>query len=348
MFNVNVYELALADNGYWGGSNTPNFHKLKREGVLLPQTHWKKFKVYGTTSGHGYLKLGSVSSYYEYERDATPYTHWLLTEQRLNSLIPTNPSRFITDAAAAIYSSGHDMLTFLAELTSVYRMFRGVVPKLAHIITTNPRRLSLRAYTGLWLEGRYGWRTLMYDLQDLHDAVTSHKDSVQRISKSCGMTYGQSESNAWTESGTYYYTDHIWNDAIKVGVRGNVVADIAVPRFRYDVTITGWELIPFSFVVDWVIGVGRAIAAAAFVRTAVAYAASYGYVIDVTRMYESTRRKKTALAVDFNQTGSSSAQLLVRIPSLVPLIPSPRLRMDAFKVADLLALIIQAVTSRRK
>jgi hypothetical protein len=152
-------------------------------------------------------------------------------------------------------------------------MFKGAATRWLNLV----RGLSFGKASKLWLEARYGWRTLIYDLEDLNDAIRNFDDKRKRWSERAGTSYQTVTTSSTNISGAYF--NIIRNNTLywDVSVRGSVVADIQLQRFRANPIQTAWELIPYSFVLDWFIGVGDALSAIHFLASQERYQASGGY-----------------------------------------------------------------------
>jgi hypothetical protein len=123
---------------------------------------------------------------------------------------------------------------------------------------------------------------------------------------------------------------------------GAVTADIEVPQFQFNPLQTGWELIPFSFVVDWFLSIGKTLSAMSFLYYQTNYSASYGLQVKVNRTFSlEDEITNPAVSGDRWQTGWSITEMKRRIPCELPYLPHIRFRLDGFKVLDLLALIAQ-------
>lgn len=126
----------------------------------------------------------------------------------------------------------------------------------------------------------------------------------------------------------------------EISLRGSVTADINPPRFQLNPVITGWELIRFSFIIDWFVQVGTWLEAMSFLVFSTNYTASYGY--KVTREVNCTMTD-----VVFNATSSgshegyalSTGELTWRIPSTVSHLPTIRVNVNTPKMIDLWALL---------
>lgn len=248
---------------------------------------------------------------------------------------------YVQKAAAAIYSSGWDALTFITEIGQLRRMLSGVAKKFDKLSTgRRPDELY-----NLWLEGRYGWRTLMYDIRDLHEVLTRVKDRRSRYRETKGHQSSGMQSDSGNDNNANIIGGYASSISWVLNQRGTVVADIDVPDLQFNPVTTAWEVTRLSFVVDWLLNVGQALEAASFLLAARSYASCGGFRVDLT---VNTSTYFVANAGSNNNgflTGSCSGTVtcLGRVPMAVSALPRQKLRLDAFKVIDLLALVAQRI-----
>jgi hypothetical protein len=339
---------------YCRGWDIPDFHRRRKRGELLPQTPWDQIEIYGSASGYYSSTQGTpaggphttVQRYYsDTAGDWTlslPST-WRVTEEEVSELIPAAYDMYVTEAAAKIYSSGYDALTAIAELTEVRAMFTSAAKKLWHL--DFPK--NWKTLVSAWLEGRYGWRTFFYDLISLNEAIRNFDETRTRFSERSGNTHTTSVLSSTTIDHSTWGYDLVQNTTSKISMRGSVVADIVVPKFQFNPLQTGWELIPFSFVIDWFVNVGSALAAINFVTFSTKYSASKGYKISICRETATANiwynGGKAFDFLDFNfwMNARSEGTIEKRVPCGVPILPSSIVKLNAWKVADLLALLSQ-------
>lgn len=343
------------------GQDLSNFHSRVRSGQLIPQTLYSYFTSEG--SGRGRINHtfdnGSYTNVMQSTGDSwcPNNSYWYMTlpsdlaywRPEHDSIVP-----YVQDAAAKIYDSGHDTLTFIAELADVRRLFGSFLKKLLDVVKgVPPHKVGASWYqffkgaSSEWLSIRYGWRTLIYDVKEINDLLTNFDDKRTRYSERAGHTYSYSDSDSWVDEGSVYQWTHSLHTNVKVGVLGSVVADIVVPKLQFDIIQTGWEKLPFSFVVDWAFSVGSMLGALRFLSLQTDYAASFGYRLEVTRTYS-----KEITAVynsyytpedDYKEEGASLSTLNERFPCSIPKLPRLRVNMNEWKALDLLALIIQHI-----
>jgi len=330
-------------NRYTGWS-IPDFHRRAMRGELLPHTPWRKFTSEGNSTGeYSWTTTGGTS--YWYDGNYPAFSDWQLAETDLDALVPWHTYRYVQEAAAKIYSQGFDALTFIAELKDLRRQFADLAKKLRHVKLPK----NWKGASSEWLSIRYGWRPLIYDLIGIDKAIKNLNDKRTRYSERAGynnsVTYYNTREQSWAN-----WTNIISvQDEITVRERGSVVADIEVPAFQFNPLQTGWEIIPFSFVVDWFVSVGKSLSAVSFLTTQSKYSASIGHRIEVKRTMEVESYDYSAVVASggFTQSGSCEASLEVRVPCRVPIHPFPALRLDSLKILDLVGLVAQRLKTRR-
>lgn len=328
------------------GVRTPGWKRMMNEGVLLPMTPWDRIEIDArlNVGTRHWCDLGNNQHYAYLPHAWCPndialvgdwhFVNWMSYVGELDF------QYYVQKAAAAIYSSGWDALTFIAELKQLRRMLSGIGTKLDRLAKgRNPGELH-----DLWLEGRYGWRTLMYDIRDLHGALAQANARRTRYREAKGFT----SSGSW-DSGIFTHNSAIiakWSSSLSwtANLRGTVVADIDIPDFQFNPVTTAWEVTKLSFVLDWLLNVGQALEAASFLLMVKDYRACGGYRVDFD-VDGSTWLDgvSSSLIVDAVQTGSyrGTVTIIKRVPTSVSAYPRMKLRLDEFKIIDLLALIRQ-------
>lgn len=333
------------------GHDVSDFHRLKRSGKLVPMTPFTQFSARGEASGT-YNQLYDTGSFTNHQHCHTNWVPdsvlttvgpwYILGHEQIQSYLPEKNDCIVyaQEAAAKIYGSGHDTLTFLAELADVRRLFLKSGGRLLGMKLPS----NLKNVSSNWLAARYGWRTLIYDLQDLNKAIQKLSSGRDRLKDRAGFTTTRTD----TETKDIVYTSvtrvHTRTDNITIGLRGNVVADVDVPQFQVNPLQTGWELIPFSFVLDWFVSVGKAIAAWSFLALRPDYVACCGYSVKVIRTYTmQSVGWATSWSGTTGFTSTVQAERVRRYPCNIPLIPRIRVNMNPYKVLDLLGLIAQRI-----
>lgn len=332
----------MLNNRYLLGYNIPEFHSRVRRGELLPKTPYQQFHLFGTSSGvydvwHQTTKLQHTypaENKYFYVGD-----EWKVSEEELQEYIPVVRPELCQRAAANIATAGHDTLTFIAELKPTIQMFKNLVTRiLSRDIPRNKRMVGSD-----WMEGRYGYRTLIYDLQDLNESIKKlSKARKDRVSKNSKFLDSNSSEEAWITNHVIGTRHHTRSTNVEICEIGSVTADIFVPAFFANPILTAWELVPYSFVIDWLINVGQAIGALTFLTMSRSFSASWGYKISIHRQYQRKVASWNASYWGQNyESCSCNAVLTYRYPVTISRQPQINLRLDTSKVVDLLVMLSQ-------
>lgn len=344
------------------GHDTPRFHERVRLGELIPHTPFKSFTkdlsmsggidvhYHRSSNGHDYRQFSEGSRGF-YSLDGQ------ITESSLAALVPTNIGKYVQTAAAKIYGSGFDALTFIAELSEIKSLFSGAIWRLLRRPASSIRTLKqlglrsrdipkhFRTLSNEYLSVRYGWRPLFNDMFSILKLVETYNDKTKtRIRARSGNPMSVSNDTAINESEFEFYLRTVErNTKTEISVNAHVVADIEVPKLQFNLIQTGWEVIPLSFVIDWFVTVGKSISAASFLMHQSQYVASYGYKIkqSITENQYISGTKSGFISGYDKHTIAGSATLKVRVPAPVPLTPSITVNLNTYKILDLVALMVQ-------
>lgn len=328
---------------YHKGYDNNHYHARLRRGEIIPYTTWNQNES-SASFGQPYYHIKRNSDGAEWYHNAIPESwgiQWyrpdastLMKDFGVNSFDPAVVQ--LQKAAASIYSRGWDALTFFAELHKTVRMFKDVVQKLRSAASS---REALNA----WLEGRYGWRILMYDIIDINKALRNVDGGRTRFKKRNGES--EKLTSISYETVTFSSVEMVFKyvDTVNISYRGSVIADIKAPDVQLNLPITLWEIVPYSFVLDWVVNVGRWLEALSFLALTSNYAAAWGIKFDHTRTttVQSITAQSGYSEAELDFAATSQCSYVVRTPSVIPTTPLVSVNIDAFKVMDLVALLMQ-------
>lgn len=335
----NYTNVSTIDRETMTGVDIGEYYAKKRRGELLPMNEFTHCKIKGSSSSSPASATGGSSPQYVITGlRAINWANWTVTEAELANIADQyrdDAEHFVNIAAAKIYGRGHDTLTMLAELHKVARMFRNAVGTLSNL-------LKGRDIAQAWLEYRYGWRLLYFDIVDIQKALSQIDGEMKRFKERVGYSIDSQLTRTsvpydWaTQHGSYDVVDEY-----DVSVRGAVVADINPPEFRFNPLTTSWELVRFSFIVDWFLDIGSWLEALSFLTIASDYVAAGGVKVTFRRKIENHQCVPDSpyLSVTGDWTSDVSGEYVVRTPASVGKFPQPLINLDAFKVMDLLALI---------
>jgi len=349
------------------GEDIKDYHKKIRNGELLPVTNWTQYEitnnvgisindtrriVNGVHNGSGTL-LNDV--FYD-AAHTVPYRglghHDILTPEALDSFIDVN--RFgpnvVDRAVIKLTVAKHDTLTSIAELGKTVNLFRNAGKSLGKLLQDN----SPKRWADLWLEGRYGWRTLQYELDSVENALRH----IDKSSPFWRAVVGSFEDVNYNHESTYktFNTDYTYKSLVQgnVSYRGIAVGQRKPPSFGFNIPKTAWELVPFSFVVDWFVNVGDTIDLfAGHMATQGQYVSGLGVQADLSLQYDLSNKIPTPTSsnwYNWNSSYSSTAtgSVTKRLPFAVTFTPQLNVNLDAYKVADLTALVVQQISKPRR
>jgi hypothetical protein len=249
-------------------------------------------------------------------------------------------------AAASIYTKGFDALTAGAEAHKILDLFRNVVGHIVHLKRTFG---SVKAVADAWLSYRYGVRPLLYDIRDLHGAIVEFEEKRELYSQRSGYSYSESSTDtvySGSQIGQLVYTLTKTTD-VNYSIRGSVSARFQPSRILLDPVTTAWELTRYSFVIDWVLGVGVYLQSTAFKLFSQEYVASYGFQTDYVVRYELTGSDgslhKGHASCVYEYRGTTQKRVPSSIDNLPSLTGQP---LSLAHIADLLALVRQSGTYR--
>lgn len=262
----------------------PGYFKAKREGKLLSNHPLTIQKTDALSEG--------VSALVRFKRDipignigGKPYSTKRKGIIELKSCFPALPTfpeqsfprdQIVQEALANMRSELWDVGTLMAEAGKTAALVNGAkartVARMETILGVMSRygrwrdrdlRELLDQFSSLWMEYRYGWRLLYYDLE-------SAQEAYQRISEKISVVYKRytvsanlsgSISTSWSPVGSTPF-DVRWTQNYDSLGRGGVMGhiDLEAP-ISVDPIVTTWEVIPFSFIADWFFNVGEALQA---------------------------------------------------------------------------------------
>jgi hypothetical protein len=198
-------------------------------------------------------------------------------------------SNILIEALANANSNSWDLGTFLAEFNKTVSMinrFKGnVLNRADNIVSQMAKRkkntyrtanAALTAFSESWLEYRYGWRTLAFDLQDIHESLQRLASLKSKPKRGSSYTENQDTySISMPDRGLYNNPGTIpsmgatlcafeatYSQIRTKAAHGSVMLEAVANEFAFiDPLTTAWEIVPFSFIVDWFVNIGDLIKA---------------------------------------------------------------------------------------
>lgn len=282
-------ELTRRRRGNYLGFKTPGWRKTISSGGIVPLQHYNRYDEFSSQSGRrklvwqistGCFRTAEIASCGIFE----DFPSLLPSQGELQAFTTRTGGvgERLLQAAASDITSDFDALTFLAELRQVKGMFLSLAPRLLKQMLAKP---ADKAGSNAWLQWQMGWKPFISDMQSIFDIVQNPKGAsrnkkAKRTSVLEETPISISKVLANGETHTVTGTSRFSGD-----IRAIVIADIsAFTNNAYINPIsTAWELIPFSFLIDYFIGIGNWIKANSLVLAGVKYTASVGYAVTLNR-----------------------------------------------------------------
>lgn len=241
---------------------TPDYFRKLREGKVLPTNPMSISRVQRVTE-----PSESRCAYTRYRfKDCAGKNYQNIQSSQGSTKKPISviaaPTRQFDDndlnqlaveAKGRLYSQGMDVLTTVVELRQTLAMLAGARKTLTRLIRDAVKHLrrkgkrpkSLRSLFQMvsdsWLEGRFGWRILYYDLLAIHQFIDNYAETTRLI---VGRS---SDRRVRHYAGTTNVSPSTVTDEVRVGFPG--MLDLSQAG-NYNILNTAWEVIPFSLVVD--------------------------------------------------------------------------------------------------
>jgi hypothetical protein len=191
-------------------------------------------------------------------------------------------SALLTEALAQARSRGFDVLTFLVEFrktVDLIRNFRERTLNRAEKIAGTIGKSSdpIGEFSSTWLEARYGWRILAYDIAGINQAIDRLNDWKSTFIRGYAedeavvshTVQSYSPANQYMRRYSPYSQAALWDPCtfeVTQSATRNVRAGVILQSllddiFELDPLVTTWEVIPFSFIIDWFTNIGDVIEA---------------------------------------------------------------------------------------
>lgn len=259
----------------------------KKEVSVSSQAEYKLWATWNPNFLVGYRRVsGELAMGFLWSKTSSSFPAWVGSLPSVKS-----DAQLLTEALADARSRGWDALTFFAEWTKTVELIKGFQRRTLQragrvadsIMLSRKSRSNLqttndlaRAFSETWLEGRYGWRILRFDIEAINESLSklnnarsqygrgyaTDSDTKSRTIYSAGSTSGQILRHTPVDGGTNTLgSGTITQDRVYTKRAGTVLEAMVGDILTVDPLVTAWEVIPFSFIVDWFVNIGDVVTA---------------------------------------------------------------------------------------
>lgn len=379
--------VAVGDTRFTGDVVTPRYHSRRKAGEVIVNPFVSEVtRRFCSLSGPSVGYSCCVPAKTNTTTTTGPFILWRMAADghsfAMNEPVITQEEiddmKRITAAKAWSETSASDaqLLVFLAELRKTISLLRNPSKSALDFLAkvrraknsskkVSDHALSVGQYmANEWLTWRYGWLQLKRDIESICQAIG--RDSYTGLKTSRGtmsLTKERLETKNFTWASGVYGLNYSVHTVDTVKVKSGILhsAELDVDNFLgltwENVVPTVWELLPLSFVIDWVVNVQSYLSS----LLPQALVPTKGTYTVVRRNIRSVMAPSSTYWADGNPSGCNyftqevegayviDKTYVNRTPSIAD--PQPRINlkirdfMDA-RVLDSLALIAQRLRSR--
>jgi len=350
---------------------TPGYFKAVREGTAIPVSPMSSTKDTTVKSTGRYQAVHSSNNNptgQQYEYDINGYYY----SDSLWGITPSAPyvdgNIALQEALSRAQNDCFDALTFAAEFR---KTVEGVVTLRSRAMTLLERfndrvrsRARSKRYRGhelsqilaeIWLEMRYMWRPLVYDMYAMDEAVRRLAAGIEDPLQRAYASRTETATSLRNFTSGYIVTPGVGAGVVgltaicshSVVVERHVHASVGLKVTTREITmsdpvVTAWELVPYSFVLDWFVTIGTSLSAFSPFATGQLQYASLATTTTTTYMSTFT----LVPSAGFSRFSGSAQPLthtrVVEQYDRVKAVPKPTLAVDVdlnvAKILDLVAL----------
>jgi hypothetical protein len=272
----------------WSGVRTPNFGKLKNRNLPV-NPHSVSMKWINRNECFGYQANKTTGALSYIRSDLFTQVYWTPTYPNHLALARNNAIRNLinranlgidANLAQGLGELGKTLTLFSSNVnriaTSLTRLKQGNIPgavsALLHGRRSPPSTIKVgkpsvtKSLASNWLELQYGWKPLLYDIEGSLKALSNYDSSgfVQRVVAS-GKAVLDWEASVPTvfmsgqnNPGYIFFHNRVITQCrfvLRFRISDPLQAFLAQTGFTNPVNLA-WELLPFSFVVDWFLPIG--------------------------------------------------------------------------------------------
>jgi hypothetical protein len=221
------------------------------------------------------------------------YDHLRMTFPSAPLIFHPDPSGDLSDKINVVMgrvvndlNSSYDLLTEIMEFRQSVDLVHTLLLSAINPIRAIRKLIKsgkIRVIGDWWLQYRYGIMPIVYSIQDIVKTV-DERSAIYRTARAFDGFNATLGPPATTE--TCFYDTHFYNAVIR-GVGKERIEGSDLARLHHRVQMnplsTAWELVPFSFVVDWFVNVGDWISAQSSILSNLGTERKYCYSVKVSK-----------------------------------------------------------------
>lgn len=344
------------------GTDTPNFNRSK-ERLPLNSYYWHRYDT-ATSFSWGYSFRDSsdngwnASCSSDFMAVTPAFEGTFATDQEIElwfEAAGANLDALTTGAAAKLAKKYFDLGTALGELRETVRMFKSFLTQFLKIVTSmRPAHLielinSPNALASRWLWYRYGLMPFVYSIRDFIKANNAKSSKLKWYSEREKGTWNYNKEDTFEWDHGPFSLSCIYDIDVKISAYGYAGSQVRPSLYRIAPLTTGWELIRFSFIVDWFINVGSFLTS---LEAAVEFpdlALSRNYKVQYTKSFRGSGMNNCdpGWSGTFNTSSVTTGEVRVRAPGgALGELQFNGFGLSDIHLADLLALLISALSKK--
>lgn len=281
---------AITSSGYedFSDISTVGFDRLRSQGIIINSPMTKRVFNFTQTQEFfentlGVLKdaQGKVNKKSGFIDRGTMSAEELLE----NATVPSLPSSFgenasdlaVTQAWSNVNQATASSLVSIAEARKTASSMTQIMARAIKILRA-VRKLDAKALKGelspaelsdRYLEARYAIRPLIYDAQGLIDAYNHKRKTDRFTARGTSRDHYSDSIDGTVSTFTSFRTNYRSQIEASCEARAGVLYQYDLVGLSENLSVFGfdqpieavWELVPFSFIIDWFFNVGSTIAA---------------------------------------------------------------------------------------
>jgi hypothetical protein len=346
--------LSGEKRGRKAGANTPHFHERIKKGEFLPLNSYSRWD-YELKAIEGSRTWDNLSQP-QWGGSNYPYAHlpYRMLGGEPRSDMCGNPfegvdtmlllTQAIADAAPSL-----DVLTTAAEAAKTAEMVVTARSTAKDLIAQARRGgfNTVKAAASAWMQWRYGWTTLGYDMQAIYELLRK-PGSHTYVTGQAGTDSTSDISGAGTRSPrTEGYFSYEYSGSVDTSLRARVTAkwDGKTQNFALvNPLVTAWELVPYSWVADWFVSVGDTLKAWHVLSQVMEIHASLGWKTTAHAEFAETAIAAAGWSHTGNWGWTETFDSRGRIPISIPfIVPSITVDLTTKRILDVAAMCARRI-----